>query len=244
MFDGSRLPASCALRRAATPHHGRLWLAVLGAACTGASAQADTCPPHPATDVEFGVSADAWHTVSQRDTTCVYARYGSGSGVREVLAVATIAATPDRVAAVISDFARYPDFMPYVAATKVLDERGPTSWVFQQLAFPFPISARYYTIRLDADRRPGGGHRIAWTLAGDGEPRATGSGEATRVNDGLWDLQPADGGATRVTYAIHTDPGGMLPAFVVNQANSVAVPLVIERVRERVLTASTEGARR
>ncbi len=44
----------------------------------------------------------------------------------------------------------------------------------------------------------------------------------------------AGDGATRVTYFIHTDPGGVLPAFAVNFANTVAVPLVIEKVRARL----------
>jgi hypothetical protein len=130
--------------------------------------------------------------------------------------------------------------MPYVTASTILKAEPQRHWVFQQLAFPFPISDRFYTIVIESDTGGAalGRYRVAWRLAGDAEPRQQGTGEPTRVNNGSWSLQPlGEKEVTQVTYVIHTDPGGALPAFAVNMANTVAVPLVIEKLRARAASA-------
>jgi len=210
-----------------------------------ALAQDSTCPLRPQTHAVSSAAIGEWRLVSEADLICVYTRKSQASGMHEILAVATIDASPALVREVISDFARYPDFMPYVQASKVLKQEGNTAWVFQQLSFPFPISNRYYTIRVSSDSglASGGGVRISWSLARDAESSSRGEGVPMLVNDGFWDLRPLEGGAsTRVTYFIHTNPGGSLPSFAVNMANTVAVPRVMESLRARVLDGSLAGA--
>lgn len=203
-----------------------------------ALAQDGSCPLRPQT---HAVANGAWRLVSEADLICVYTRKSQASGVHEILAVATIAASPAELRGVISDYARYPEFMPYVEVSEVLKREGNTAWVFQQLSLPFPISDRYYTIRVVGGPGPasGNGARISWSLARDTESSNRGEGVPMLVNDGFWDLHPLEGGAsTRVTYFIHTNPGGSLPSFAVNMANTVAVPRVMESLRARVLAGS------
>jgi len=210
-----------------------------------ALAQDSTCPLRPQTQAVVSAAIGEWRLVSEADSVCVYTRRSQASGMHEILAVATIGASPALLREVISDYARYPDFMPYVRASKVLKRDANTAWVFQQLSFPFPISDRYYTIRVSSE--PGAasdnGTRISWSLARDAESSNRGEGVSMLVNDGFWDLRPLEGGAsTRVTYFIHTNPGGSLPSFAVNMANTVAVPRVMESLRARVLDGSLTGA--
>lgn len=224
-----------------------LLLLALCAASGPAGAQDADCPLPPASEAGVSAAAQAWTRASETGPVCVYTRTASGSNVHDVMATAAIAAAPGRVFEVISDYASYPQFMPYVAASEVLGKEAGTQWVFQQLAFPL-ISDRYYTIRLSTDISLAAQniYRINWTLAQGAEPVRKGRGEPTLVNNGSWDLRPpaADSG-TQVVYFIHTDPGGALPGFIVNKANTIAVPAVIEAVRARAAAklpqASTTG---
>ncbi|MBE0621841.1 MAG: hypothetical protein IH605_14710 [Burkholderiales bacterium] len=216
----------------------------LGSAPSFALAQTDECPARPAFAAGDEAAQHAWKRVSDRERICVYSRQSPASSIHEVMAIAAISAAPGRVFEVISDYAHYPAFMPYVTASKVLKKEQGAQWVFQQLAFPFPLSDRYYTIRLDADTSlaPSNVYRVTWRLVKSGEPFQQGKGEPTLANIGFWDLRPLAGeDATQVTYFIHTDPGGALPAFAVNMANSVAVPLVIEKVRARVAASRADA---
>ena len=212
-----------------------LLLLALWSASGPADAQDADCPLRPVSEAGISATMQAWTRVSETGPVCVYTRRASGSNLHDVMATATIAAAPGRVFEVISDYASYPQFMPYVAASEVLGKEAGTQWVFQQLAFPL-ISDRYYTIRLTTDISLAAQniYRINWTLAQGAEPVRKGRGEPTLVNNGSWDLRPRAGGnGMQVVYFIHTDPGGALPRFIVNMANTTAVPSVIEAVRAR-----------
>jgi hypothetical protein len=224
-----------------------LLLCALWSAPGHAPAQAADCPLRPVSEAGVSVTAQAWTRVSENGPVCVYTRKTSGSNLHDVMATAAIAAAPARVFDVISDYASYPQFMPYVESSEVLGKEAGAQWVFQQLAFPL-ISDRYYTIRLNADvgLAVQNIYRISWTLAQGSEPARKGRGEPTLVNNGSWDLRPLGAGSgTQAVYFIHTDPGGDLPGFIVNLANTAAVPSVIEAVRARAAgklpQASTSG---
>ncbi len=215
--------------------------AIVCCQASAALAQDGTCALRPQTRAVSSGAIGEWRLVSEADLICVYTRKSRASGVHEILAVATIVASTAALREVISDYARYPEFMPYVQASKVLKREGNTAWVFQQLSFPFPISDRYYTIRVFSEpgAASGNGARISWSLSRDAESSNRGAGVPMLVNEGFWDLHPLEGGAsTRVTYFIHTNPGGSLPSFAVNMANTVAVPRVMESLRARVLAGS------
>lgn len=166
-----------------------------------------------------------------------------GSAIREVLAKTVIAAPSARVFAAISDYSRYPEFMPYVTESEIVKNEAEALWVFQQLDLPWPISDRYYTIQMLADMSCAaqGAYRLQWNLVRDDPSLHRGVGEPTLLNVGAWELQLGSAGtSTYVTYFIHTDPGGALPAWAINMANNVAIPAVIEAVRQRVKNTQTQ----
>src|SRR5207253_11035421 len=82
---------------------------------------------------------------------------------------------------------------------------------------------------------PGGVYRasrepVEWTGAPDPEDGVV----RLKVNSGSWTLEPLDGGArSRATYTLYTDPGGSIPAFLANSANSSALPELFAAVRRR-----------
>ena len=55
----------------------------------------------------------------------------------------------------------------------------------------------------------------------------------TPTNDGSWLLEPIDDGKkTRATYLLFTDPGGSLPTWIANKANSGAIPDIFVALRK------------
>ncbi len=211
-------------------------------ASNGASQNVEPCPAQsPPTSDEF-LRGQGWECSAERDEPRVCSRAVAGVEIREVLVMAVMTAQPTSVYSVIADYARYPQFMPYVEKSEILKTEEDVVVVFQQLDFPWPISDRYYTIRLSADTRCAaqGMYQVRWSLAPDSATLHTGEGEPLRVNTGSWSLRPVDAGQrTEVTYFVHTDPGGALPVWVINLANKVAAPKVIEAVRLRASASET-----
>lgn len=214
--------------------------ALLLVGCTALAAQEGPCGPG------FGVPPDdllleeGWQCAGRRPTLHVFSRKLAGAGIHEVAATGVVDAPLQTVVRVIADYGRYPEFMPYVSTCRVLARSGTQAWVFQQLRFPFPISDRYYTIKLTAGDPGAAGapFRVDWQLAENLPVLPKGEGEPVSANRGFWKLEPLENGRrTHLTYYIVTDPGGVLPAWVVNLANRAAVPRVIEAVRQRAVAA-------
>jgi hypothetical protein len=181
----------------------------------------------------------AWTLESDENGIRVYSRKIEGSSIREVLAEATIPAPLERVLKAVEDYRNYPAFMPYVEESVVSEDGEGKTRLFLQLEFPPPISDRFYTILLHRAPDPleAGAVMVLWDVARDGLSRKKGKGIEVTINRGGWRLQSAnDAGSTRVLYYVHTDPGGILPSWAVNLANTVAVPKVITRLKERVLS--------
>jgi ribosome-associated toxin RatA of RatAB toxin-antitoxin module len=214
-------------------------LAVIGLCLVALPGRAPANPTQgsgPETPVPGHEAAVGWELAREAKATRVFARSSPASRMREVLVRSRIAAPPERVLEVITDYARYAEFMPYVEESRVIRELEGASWVFNQLDFPWPIGDRYYTIEI-ATRRTDSEHpriRVAWTLADPDPILPVGRGVLINVNDGYWELQATpDGKHTDVTYYVHTDPAGALPAWAINFANARAAPEVIDAVRVR-----------
>jgi hypothetical protein len=177
------------------------------------------------------------HENDSNDGIAVYSRQTEGSRVREIMAESRIEAPVDEILKVISDYGKYTEFMPYVEKCEVLAARNGETIVFQQLEFMPPISDRFYTIVLkqkpDPERE--GGVQVLWHLATAAMLQKTGKGLGIPVNRGGWRLLPENQGtSTKIYYYLLTDPGGSIPGWVSNIANTSAVPKIIRAVRDRL----------
>lgn len=170
----------------------------------------------------------------------VWVREKPGADVREVRATGEIDAPPDRVYDVITDFERYAQFMPYLEDSKVVRRTQDEVVTWAIMNAPM-VSRRDWVVRVTLDPAHKSGTR--WTVAAEGPPP---SDRAVRikVNDGSWKLEPLDGGKrTRATYYLFTDPGGSIPGWIANRANTMALPEMFEAVRGRVAAQAIVSSR-
>jgi hypothetical protein len=187
--------------------------------------------------------AAEWSTVHRTEDLTIQAREHPDSAVKELRAEGRIDASPGSVWAVIADLERLPQFMPYVKASQVLArEPGGVTIAYQRLSFGglrlLGLSDRDYVIRIvddvttTRDGRPL--LRRVWTVTDAPAPTPDPSVIRLTVNRGSWQLSPAGDDATLAVYCLFTDPGGSLPAWIVNRANQSGIPDVFQAVRATV----------
>ena len=155
---------------------------------------------------------------------------------RRIVAIAEVDARPEVVFNVVNDFDHYPEFMPYVIESHVLSRNGDSEVVaYNRIAPPF-VAERDYPLKFRMTRGSlanGGVFRIEWTASPEAEPEVEGV-VRIRLNDGSWVAEPISGGSrTRLTYTLLTNPGGMIPDFVANMSNTVAIPKLFKAVMKR-----------
>lgn len=159
--------------------------------------------------------APAWEVASESDGVRVLTRDVAGSEVYEVRAFTTLPVAPEVVMAVLGDVDRYPEIMPPTSAVRQLGRSGLAADYYIVIDPPV-ISARDGCTHIEYSRRASSFH-VAWRPS-TGCPKAPDGMVRMVANSGTWDVRPALGGTTHVTYSGHADPGGALPTWLINRA--------------------------
>jgi hypothetical protein len=180
-----------------------------------------------------------WELKAENKGVKVHVRPRAGSDIKELKSVGEIDSPPPAVFRVLTDFARYKETMPYTDESTVIsmevEDAKVKAWHFYSVVNAPVVSKRDYTIRVadESDWQDGKGYlKTHWTLSDKGPGPRKGV-VRTPYNEGSWLLEPLDDGKkTRATYLLFTDPGGSLPIWIANKANSGAIPDIFVALRK------------
>ena len=185
--------------------------------------------PSPAT------SSQGWTEVSNKPGLVIYSREKKDSHVKEYKATGDIAAPAWVVKNVIDDVETYPHFMPYVTESSVLTHTGDSLVTYQRFSSPM-VQDRDYVLRIlcESHPAPGGGTIFCnkWKASADPGPPEKQGVVRVKVNEGYWLMEPV-GEKTRATYMIFIDPGGAIPAMVINFGNKNAIPKLFAAIQKQ-----------
>lgn len=177
--------------------------------------------------------ASGWSPALDSGGVHVETRSQPGSPVAEVRASIVVAAPPERVFAVITDADRFPEFMPYVEEARTVARIDRNRWyVYQRLSPPL-ANDRDYTLLQESEADPQSGrYTLRWSIANDHGPPPVDGVVRVELCTGSYELERVEGG-TRLTYRLLTDPGGSLPAWLAEIANTQSVPALLQAVAAR-----------
>lgn len=130
----------------------------------------------------------------------------------------------DTLLGVITDFERYPEFLPEVVGARTVSSGNGKATV----RFELDLIKRFNYI-LDFDLS--GGNSVSWTLA---------SSDFFKVNTGRWSLEP-EGTATKATYELEVNVGFFVPSFVARTLTEVNLPKVLSQFEARALELASTG---
>lgn len=188
----------------------------------------------------LGADEPRWELATDSDGVKVYGRKREDGGdVREMKAIGVIDAPPADVWKAVRDYDNYPKTMPYVEDGKVLSREGgdKITFLYSKINTPM-VDRRDYIIRLvdESNWQDGKGFmKVTWTVVNDMDDKVPVPKDVVRVrvNEGYWLLEPReDGKKTFATYYVYTSPGGSIPNFIINKANTMAVPRVFEAIKK------------
>lgn len=175
-----------------------------------------------ATCLEASVKVGPWKKIRESDGIIGWVRTNSRSSVDEVRAEGIIDAPIPVVEAVLRDIPAQKKFMFLCDDAKKIELPGypnttdSFSTYFQQ-GLPWPLSDRYGLGRISFMLDVPTGRIIVRGIAikADFKPPRSGMVELP-FGDVTWILKEQAGEKTLLTYQLLTDPGGNLPASVVN----------------------------
>lgn len=180
-------------------------------------------------------AGEGWTEIYKKPGLVMYSRDKKDSRVKEYKATGDISAPAWVVKNVIDDVDNYPHFMPYVTESTVLSRESGSLVTYQRFSTPL-VKDRDYVLRIQSESRPapGGGtiYCNKWKAALDAGPAEKPGIIRVKTNEGYWLLEPT-GETTRATYKIFIDPGGVIPAMVVNYGNKTAIPKLFAAIQKQ-----------
>ncbi len=209
--------------------------------------------------VRLASIAAAWVLVTSFPQGSLYRMDQEGTDVVALRAEGTLRAPAWAVREVLLRGWKYDRISPYLAERRLLHATGcepgatelpgcRTIWAYERYEPPF-VGPRDYVFRMeiavdDLDR--GGDFELSWDIdESHGKPPEGNS--HMRMNRGAWEISPA-AGKTHFRYRLSADPGGSLPAWIVNVANRSQIPSVISAVEDEAqklaLAKKAEGRSR
>jgi len=160
---------------------------------------------------------DGWKLAKVKDGITVYTRVPEGYKLKEYKAETIVDAPPERVLHVLTNADRYSDWMSGLKETRLLKSEGDSVfYVYARISVPWPFDDRDEVSRscIRKDTIPGG-YFMPIRLMSGLAPKVKGVVRMTN-GKGYWLMEPLPGGKTRVVHQFIGDPGGSMPAWIVN----------------------------
>ena len=126
-------------------------------------------------------------------------------------------ASVEKCFAVISDYERYPEFLPEVKRITTANRRGAEVDVHYEAEV---VKVIKYAVHMH-EQKP---TRVSWTFI---------DGEFMKDNKGGWVLEPRDG-KTHATYNIEVQVGLLVPKTVINVLVDTQLPKLLENFKKRI----------
>lgn len=196
---------------------------------------------------EAAAEEDApWEKVAETDDgIAIYMRETPGTTVKEAKASLRIAAPPRIVLDAACDPKSFKKSLKYVVQNRYYWVGDPNVWfTYQLLDYPV-VDMRDYIIRyertLDPDREI---YRLTWSTSEEkGPPPREDAIRVTLATGGI-DIVPKDGGQrSLLKFRLLADPGGSIPAWVINIANRLNLPDIVREIRDAAIRRARQCAK-
>jgi ribosome-associated toxin RatA of RatAB toxin-antitoxin module len=132
-----------------------------------------------------------------------------------------INAPVEKVFDVVTNYERYPDFLPEVKEVRASNRKG--SEVDLQYKVDLVVKTIRYTIHVKEERPS----RMSWTFI---------DGEVMKDNKGGWVLESAGEGKTKATYNVEVTVGPLVPKSILNTLVDSSLPKMLEAFKKRAET--------
>ncbi len=180
------------------------------------------------------VPAWSWESAREQEGIQVYTRKIENSPIAESLGVITVDASLSAVAALIMDADRQQEWIDSVDESRLLRRVTDRKvYLYTVSRAPWPVADRDAVVYSELSQDRSGIVTIQSHATPDFLPPAEGL-LRIRAVDSTWKLIPRAGHQVKLCYRVHSDPGGQLPAWLVNSVVVNQPYNTLQNLRERV----------
>lgn len=139
--------------------------------------------------------------------------------------------SPDRLITLLGRFDAYSEFIWPIKEARVVRTEADRALVYQRQHIT-GLADREVLLWMSQQDLPPSGRRYQWTAASDQPLTLQPGAVRTPRNDGLWQVQPAEGGGAQVVHQIAVEAGGpALPRWLLTWIRTRGFLAVMADVR-------------
>jgi hypothetical protein len=159
---------------------------------------------------------DNWVLAKSGEGIEVFTQDREGGKIKEFKSVMTVNCTVQALERELDNTTNYPVWQENCDGAVVLQKTSDKIQIERYFTdSPWPIADRDIVMQLVKERQANGSLTYTRKSVPDAHPPV---GDFMRIREaaGMWLIEPIDAQSTRITYRFYADPGGSLPAWLVN----------------------------
>ncbi len=190
--------------------------------------------------VALAAEPTPWKVIDTQEGMTLSARDLPGERVVELKVTAFSPKSVDALCTQAFGTATVEKDEPTIKARKLIREAPNERVTYDQVSTPI-VSDRDYAVKATHEALPNGTCHVRFDIDNDDAPPLPKGFVRIEKLHGAWDFEPKDNG-TACTYVIFTDPGGSIPAFVVEGTRQKTAFAAVKRVLSRAKAAAVPDA--
>lgn len=164
----------------------------------------------------ISTSGAAWELQRNDEQAMAYSRIDKATGLQVCRVETVMKASLNALVAMQRDAARIPQWMDGVKSSRIVQEADNYYITHTLVPSPWPVKDRDSVVRSDIRQQDDGSVLIEFASV-EGVVPLQKNYERVQNVKGCWCFTPLQDGKTRVEYEVMVDPGGKLPAWLVNR---------------------------
>jgi len=185
--------------------------------------------------------AESWNKVADKDGIIVYTRDSHDSDIKEFKVQMVVESSLSGMVAVIDNISDYLQWYKYVSETRVLERINEREQIFYMETLVPVLKNRDVILRMKMEQNPTTKAVIATVEeVSDYLPAKKGLVRMP-ISRGHWIITPQYGGTLSVEQQMLVDPGGTIPAWIVNPLLAGGPLESFQKLRDLVMLEKNQG---
>ena len=179
--------------------------------------------------------AEDWELTTEKEGIQVFTRFSETSNFKEVRIKLTIANDMNKLIAFLNDVPKYKSWVYKCIAAEELGREDAQNYTYYvETDMPFPLQNRDLVVKSKSWKDPVTGIVMSKSVAAqDVMPKKNGIVRIPAY-ESSWRIEPLGPNKTFIDYKVKTDPGGSLPAWIVNMGVTIGPVKTMQALRKEL----------
>ena len=192
---------------------------------------------------QVSAQSGEWKLERETEELKVYLRDAADSDIKEIKIETTLDASLDAVVSVLKDVPVYSDWVyKCLEANRLEASTNTSSLYYCKLDFPWPMSDRDFIAKSQLRQDPNS-RTVYIDVKGLPNYKPAKDNIVRITNLSIhYELVPLSAKSVQMTYRLHSDPGGSIPAWLVNMVVDNGPTNTVKGMREKLKESKYQNA--